>query len=326
MSINTSRIDTPTMAVFCDFENVALGVRDAHLPRFDIQRVLERLLTRGSIIVKKAYCNWARYAEYRREMHGANFELIEVPGVSQSGKNSADIRMVVDALDLCYTKEHVSTFVLVTGDSDFSPLVSKLRENNKTVLGVGVRNSTSELLVSNCDEFIFYDDLIDRTTRQAKPVARQPPSPVQAKPPEKPAPAPRVPSTNKVEEWTIKKAPAQAAEELPDPGNKAVERAPTQEDQTDEPRGVRAASLDQAFDLMLETLEAVFVDHDNADFIWGSMLKRSMQRRRPDFSEKLYGFRTFGSMLEEAQQRGLIDLEKDKKSGDARILGFGPKG
>jgi len=152
--------DTRIMAVFCDFENVALGVRDVKIPSFDIRKVLERLLLKGNIVVKKAYCNWDRYQEYKRPMHEAAFELIEIPHVRQSGKNSADIRMVVDALDLCYTKEHVDTFVIISGDSDFSPLVAKLRENNKFVIGCGVKHSTSDLLISGCDEFIYYDDLV----------------------------------------------------------------------------------------------------------------------------------------------------------------------
>src|SRR5471032_3455247 len=152
--------ETRSMALFCDFENIALGVRDARYAQFDINRVLERLLLKGSIVVKKAYCDWERYREFKSGMHLAGFELIEIPHVKQSGKNSADIRMVVDALDLCYTKSHVETFVIISGDSDFSPLVSKLRENAKVVIGVGVKNSTSDLLIANCDEFIFYDDLV----------------------------------------------------------------------------------------------------------------------------------------------------------------------
>ena len=165
--------DTKNMAVFCDFENVALGVREAHYDKFDIGKVLERLLLKGSIVVKKAYCDWDRYKEFKAPMHQASFELIEIPHVRQSGKNSADIRMVVDALDLCYTKSHVDTFVIVSGDSDFSPLVSKLRENDKVVIGVGVKNSTSDLLISGCDEFIYYDDLVrsenrGRSTRREK--------------------------------------------------------------------------------------------------------------------------------------------------------------
>lgn len=155
------------MAVFCDFENVALGVRDANYDKFDIRPVLERLLLKGSIVVKKAYCDWDRYKSFKASMHEASFELIEIPHVRQSGKNSADIRLVVDALDLCYTKSHVDTFVIVSGDSDFSPLVSKLRENAKKVIGVGVKNSTSDLLVANCDEFIFYDDLVREQQRAA---------------------------------------------------------------------------------------------------------------------------------------------------------------
>jgi uncharacterized protein (TIGR00288 family) len=160
------------MAVFCDFENVALGVREAKYAQFDIGKVLERLLLKGSIVVKKAYCDWERYKEFKAPMHQASFELIEIPHVRQSGKNSADIRMVVDALDLCYTKAHVDTFVIVSGDSDFSPLVSKLRENDKTVIGVGVKKSTSDLLIANCDEFIYYDDLV-REQKARKPAARR---------------------------------------------------------------------------------------------------------------------------------------------------------
>ena len=161
--------DTRIMAVFCDFENVALGVRDAKYAEFDIKKVLERLLLKGSIVVKKAYCDWDRYKDFKKTMHEAAFELIEIPHVRMSGKNSADIRMVVDALDLCYTKSHVDTFVIISGDSDFSPLVSKLRENNKVVIGVGVKNSTSDLLIANCDEFIFYDDLVrERAKKQSR--------------------------------------------------------------------------------------------------------------------------------------------------------------
>ncbi|QVN19737.1 NYN domain-containing protein [Burkholderia pyrrocinia] len=158
-------LDNVSMAVFCDFENVALGVRDAKYEKFDIQPVLERLLLKGSIVVKKAYCDWDRYKGFKASMHEASFELIEIPHVRQSGKNSADIRLVVDALDLCYTKSHVDTFVIISGDSDFSPLVSKLRENAKKVIGVGVKKSTSDLLVANCDEFIFYDDLVREQQR-----------------------------------------------------------------------------------------------------------------------------------------------------------------
>ena len=160
-----SSVENVSMALFCDFENVALGVRDIGHDKFDIKPVLERLLLKGSIVVKKAYCDWDRYKGFKATMHEANFELIEIPHVRQSGKNSADIRLVVDALDLCYTKSHVNTFVIISGDSDFSPLVSKLRENAKQVIGVGVKQSTSDLLIANCDEFIFYDDLVRESQR-----------------------------------------------------------------------------------------------------------------------------------------------------------------
>ncbi|MCF7849874.1 MAG: NYN domain-containing protein [Kiritimatiellales bacterium] len=170
----TENNQTQIMAVYCDFENVALGVKDTDYAKFDMGKVLERLLLKGNIVVKKAYCDWARYKEFKGSMHEASFELIEIPHVRMSGKNSADIRMVVDALDLCYTKEHVDTFVLVTGDSDFSPLVSKLRENNKNVIGVGVKNSTSDLLIANCDEFIYYDDLVKHTRTRKKAAAKRP--------------------------------------------------------------------------------------------------------------------------------------------------------
>ena len=177
------------MALFCDFENVALGVRDAKYAQFDIKKVLERLLLKGSIVVKKAYCDWERYKEFKATMHEAAFELIEIPHVRQSGKNSADIRMVVDALDLCYTKAHVDTFVIISGDSDFSPLVSKLRENNKYVIGIGVKDSTSDLLSANCDEFIFYDDLVRVQEAKKKQAARKTPAKASHRSEAKPAKA-----------------------------------------------------------------------------------------------------------------------------------------
>jgi uncharacterized protein (TIGR00288 family) len=173
-----------TMAVFLDLENIALGARDAKYPSFDIEKVLERLLLKGHIVVKKAYCDFDRYKDFKRGLHEAAFELIEIPHVRQSGKNSADIRMVVDALDLCYTKSHVDTFVIVSGDSDFSPLVSKLRENAKTVIGIGVKNSTSDLFLNNCDEFIYYDDLVrkERSRRRPAAAARPPSAPAESTP------------------------------------------------------------------------------------------------------------------------------------------------
>ena len=167
-NLASARTSEATMAVFLDLENIALGARDANYPSFDVQMVLERLLLKGHIVVKKAYCDFDRYKDFKRSLHEAAFELIEIPHVRQSGKNSADIRMVVDALDLCYTKGHVDTFVILSGDSDFSPLVSKLRENAKTVIGVGVKNSTSDLFINNCDEFIYYDDLVRKAPSKTR--------------------------------------------------------------------------------------------------------------------------------------------------------------
>jgi len=173
----SAKASDATMAVFLDLENIALGARDAKYPSFDIEKVLERLLLKGHIVVKKAYCDFERYKDFKRGLHEAAFELIEIPHVRQSGKNSADIRMVVDALDLCYTKGHVDTFVILSGDSDFSPLVSKLRENAKTVIGVGVKNSTSDLFINNCDEFIYYDDLVRKESKGRRRSAAAAPSP-----------------------------------------------------------------------------------------------------------------------------------------------------
>src|SRR5271155_2805753 len=163
-----NKVSDATMAVFLDLENIALGARADKDPSFDIQKVLERLLLKGHIVVKKAYCDFERGKAFKRDLHEAAFELIEIPHVRQSGKNSADIRMVVDALDLCYTKSHVDSFVIISGDSDFSPLVSKLRENAKTVIGIGVKNSTSDLFLNNCDEFIYYDDLVRKEPSKAR--------------------------------------------------------------------------------------------------------------------------------------------------------------
>jgi uncharacterized protein (TIGR00288 family) len=271
--------ETVNLALFCDFENIALGVRDARYAQFDITRVLERLLLKGSIVVKKAYCDWERYKDLRASMHHAGFELIEIPHVKQSGKNSADIRMVVDALDLCYTKPHVDTFVLISGDSDFSPLVSKLRENNKGVIGVGVKNSTSDLLIANCDEFIYYDDLV-----------REQPKPQ------------RSPSRKRASAQSSKTAGSHAT------------AAPTQGEGKDgEPR--EEDRKQQAFDLVLATLEALLAERGAEDKIWGSMVKQTLKRRRPGFNESYYGFRSFNKLLEEAAERRLIALERDDKSG-----------
>lgn len=253
---------TATMALFLDLENIALGARDANYPSFDIQKVLERLLLKGHIVVKKAYCDFDRYKDFKRGLHEAAFELIEIPHVRQSGKNSADIRMVVDALDLCYTKGHVDTFVILSGDSDFSPLVSKLRENAKTVIGVGVKNSTADLFINNCDEFIYYDDLV-----RAEPAQRR-----------------RRSSSGS--------APAKASGE--------------------ESKG---PSLEKAFDLVSETLEALTVERGADEPIWGSMIKQAIKRRHPGFNERAHGFRSFNDLLLEAQKRGMLKLQADEKSG-----------
>ena len=258
------RTETQNMALFCDFENIALGVRDAKYAQFDINKVLERLLLKGSIVVKKAFCDWERYKEFKAAMHEASFELIEIPHVRQSGKNSADIRMVVDALDLCYTKAHVDTFVIISGDSDFSPLVSKLRENNKIVIGVGVKKSTSDLLIANCDEFIYYDDL--------------------------------------VREKETKKRRKSAAAKSPTAKKKA---AAQQEDDKQQ----------EALDLVVETVEALRAERGEDEKTWSSMIKQAIKRRNPGFNESYYGFRSFSKLLEEAQTRQLLQLERDERSG-----------
>jgi uncharacterized protein (TIGR00288 family) len=271
------------LALFCDFENVALGVRDAKIPKFDIRLVLERLLLKGSIVVKKAYCDWDRYKEFKATMHEAAFELIEIPHARQSGKNSADIRMVVDALDLCYTKEHIDTFVIISGDSDFSPLVSKLRENAKMVIGVGVKNSTSDLLMNNCDEFIFYDDLVrasDSAPSRRPPAAKTQPA-ADRKPAKTAAPAAKAAK------------PEKAA--------------------TPEKAGTEAERRDEAVALVVETAEGLFAER--GDRVWGSMVKQTLKRRRPGFNESFYGFRSFSELLEEAEDRELFDLELDERSG-----------
>lgn len=255
------------MALFCDFENVALGVRDANYEKFDIKPVLERLLLKGSIVVKKAYCDWDRYKGFKAPMHEANFELIEIPHVRLSGKNSADIRMVVDALDLCYTKSHVNTFVIISGDSDFSPLVSKLRENAKRVIGVGVKDSTSDLLVANCDEFIFYDDLVRESRRQ-------------------------------------RQASRNEREQQP-------KRSPEEEKRRREEMDKRR---NQCIDIAYTTFDALAAERGEGK-IWASVLKEAIKRRKPDFSESYYGFRTFGNLLEEMKARGLLEFGRDEKSG-----------
>ncbi len=268
-------MNTPNIAIFADFENVVIGARDAKYNKFDIHLVLQRLLDKGDIVVKKAYADWDRYKSSKKPMHEAAFELIEIPHVSYSGKNSADIRMVVDALDLCYTKAHVDLFVIITGDSDFSPLVSKLRENNKQVVGVGVKNSSSALLIDNCDEYIFYDDLVRNKRKHKK-------------------------KQKKAARKSKKKSKSKS-------GTKADEEG----------------SKEEALDMVLDTAEALFRERD--ENLWGSMVKQTIKRKKPHFSESFYGYRKFSELLEDAERRGLLEIKKDEKSGGYIILGFGPK-
>jgi len=276
--------DTKNMALFCDFENVALGVREAKFSEFDIKKVLERLLLKGDIVVKKAYCDWERYKDFKKPMHEAAFELIEIPHVRMSGKNSADIRMVVDALDLCYTKSHVDTFVIISGDSDFSPLVSKLRENNKVVIGVGVKKSSSDLLINNCDEFIFYDDLAREKAKKQQLKSRKKPA-------------------------AVNTAKAESSADN-------VEKDGSDKDSRDK--------MAEALDLVMETIEALFTERGAEEKIWGSMVKQALKRRQPGFNESYYGFKSFGKLLDEAHARKLLVLEPDEKSGGVIIKSYNP--
>jgi len=263
-----------------------LGALDAHYPRLEIQKVLERLLVKGHIVVKKAYCDFDRYKVFKRDLHEAAFELIEIPHLRQSGKNSADIRMVVDALDLCYTKGHVDTFVIISGDSDFSPLVSKLRENAKTVIGVGVKNSTADLFINNCDEFLYYDDLV----RAERPRQRQRPA--------APAPAPKAAEREPVED-------------------KPVEPKPVDGEKIEAPKSPPVAD---AFDLVMQTLEALAEERDENEPVYGSMIKQAIKRRHPGFNERAYGFRSFNDLLLDMQKRNVLKLAADQKSGGYTVV------
>ena len=249
--------DERKIALFCDFENIALGVRDSDIGKFEIGIVLERLLEKGKIIVKKAYADWERYSDYKRPFHEAAIELIDIPQKFYSGKNSADIKMVVDAMDLSYAKEHLDTFVILSGDSDFSPLVSKLKENNKYVIGIGVKNSSSNLLVDNCDEFIYYEDV-----------------------------------------WRD----AQKGPKLDGLNKKTAE----------------------AFSLMIESIQALV--RENKDVLWGSMIKQTMQRKKPSFNEGYYGYSTFSELLEDAERKNILKLKKDQRSGTYIVTGFAKSG
>jgi len=243
------------LAVFIDFENLALGLKGKKDKRFDIQKVLERLVEKGKIIVKKAYADWADYAEYKKPFHEAAIELIEIPKRSMSGKNSADIRLAVDSIDLCYSKEHIDTFVIVSGDSDFSHLVSKLKENGKRVIGLGMKESSSHLLINNCDEFIYYEDL-------ERPVGTPP----------------------KIEQ------------DLPKPKK-------------------------EAFQLLVDSVVALV--RENKEVLWSSLVKETMKRKKPSFSESYHGYRTFSDLLEDAEKEGIVRLKTDPRSGTYVIIGFG---
>ena len=242
------------IAVFIDFENFALGFEHSR-KKFEIQKVLDRLLEKGKIIVKRAYADWTRYRDYKTALHEAAIELIEVPKRGAAGKNSADIRMVVDAIDMAHSKSHIDSFAILTGDSDFSPLVSKLKENGKTVIGLGMKDSTSTLLVDNCDEFIYYEDL------------------------ERPSATPPVLE-----------------------GNVPKEKA-------------------QALQLLIETIAALI--REGKDVLHASMIKDTMKRKLPSFSESYHGYRSFGELLEDAEERGLLKLTTDPRSGTYAVAGFG---
>jgi uncharacterized LabA/DUF88 family protein len=248
--------DEQRLALFIDFENIAIGVRDAHYRKFNINLVLERLLDKGKLLSKKAYADWSRYSDYKRAFHEAAIELIEVPQKSVGGKNSADIRLVVDAMDMSFQKEHIDCFVICSGDSDFSPLVSKLKENNKYVIGLGVKNSTSDLLIENCDEFIFYEDIVRVQERPRPPIGRN----------------------------------------LP-------------------------VKLQDCFGLLADSVLAL--QRENKEILWGSMVKETMKRKKPSFNEGYYGFRTFSHLLEDAQNRGIVKLRRDHRSGSYIIEDLG---
>jgi uncharacterized protein (TIGR00288 family) len=246
-----------TLAVFIDFENLAQGLKHSK-EEFDIHRVLERLVEKGKVIVKVAYADWSRFPKDKQALHEAAIELIEIPKRSMTGKNSADIRLCVDAMDLCYAKSHIDTFVIVSGDSDFSPLVSKLKANGKRVIGLGMKESTSTLLADNCDEFIFYETL-GKTDRISPPGVQ------------------------------------------------------------DIPKEKR-----EVFELLFDTIAGLM--RENKEILWSSMVKDTMKRKRPAFTERAHGYRTFSDLLEDAQKLGYIELRTDPASGTYVVVGFARAG
>lgn len=243
----------PLIAVFIDFENLAIGAQVTESGRFQIELVLKRLLEKGRIVYKRAYCDWSRYQSAVREFHGQGIGLVDIPQSRMSGKNSADIHMVVDAIDLCNSKDHIDTFALLSGDSDFSPLVYKLKENDKRVIGVGVKKSTSDLLIAGCDEFIYYDDLV----RAAKPKTTRSRSPKKTK-----------------------------------------------------------SKKDEAVEFFMQTVEALDQDYDT---LWGSMIKQTLRRVHPGFSETYYGYRGFPDLMKDIESRGLITVEYDSDHGNYKV-------
>jgi uncharacterized protein (TIGR00288 family) len=275
--------DEPLIAVFVDFENLAYGVREMKSGGFQIKLVLKRLLEKGRIVFKRAYCDWSRYADAVREFHAQGVELIDIPQSKMSGKNSADIRMVVDALDLCYSKQHIDVFALISGDSDFSPLVSKLKENNKRVIGCGVKSSTSDLLIANCDEFMYYNDLV----RVAKTI--------------------RPPRTRTRKEPAAKKGEATVKKE----DEAAKENEPVKETEA-----TKDDKKQEAFDRVLEVLHSIEQDYDP---LWGSLLKTAIRRVFPGFNEGYYGYGSFSDLLEEMKGQGLIELQYDKSRGNYHV-------
>ncbi|MBL8841958.1 MAG: NYN domain-containing protein [Planctomycetes bacterium] len=275
------------IAAFFDFENIIQGVRDANYDKFRLELILDRLVEKGKIVFKRAYCDWSRFKENKNDFHEASIELIDIPTKRISGKNSADIRMVVDALDLCYQRDHITAFALISGDSDFSPLVNKLTEYNKHIIGIGVKNSTSELLVSACDEFIFYEDLVREKSR------------LRQQQQQRPVPAAR---------------PSYGASSGggggPGGGGPAIATASGD-----------GGKQEELFELVMDAFAAL--QRENYDHVWGSMIKQQIKRKKPQFTEAYFGFRNFSDVLEAAKKSGLVDLKRDQRSGSYVVLEIG---
>jgi uncharacterized protein (TIGR00288 family) len=292
--------EEPLIAVFIDFENLAIGVRDMKAGKFQIELILKRLLEKGRIVFKRAYCDWKNYQDAVREFHGQGVELIDIPQTKMSGKNSADIRMVVDALDLCYSKGHIDIFALISGDSDFSPLVSKLKENNKRVIGCGVKSSTSDLLVANSDEFLYYDDLV-RSSKKT-PSDRSKPS---------------KPSTSRTSGPRHEGAKAKPTAAKADVTKAEVPKTDAEAGAAKTPGGKTEQDRKQeAQDRVLEVLDSLEQDYD---VLWGSMLKQAIRRVYPSFNESYYGYDGFSDLLEDLEDRGLVRLDWDETPGNYKV-------